>query len=229
MFLFRKKIKNDYGFCIDEKNLNRVVDYTLLDPTATKKDLEKFLCVAYKNKYYSVCVNPINVAFAKRYIEYKFKGNLLISCVIGFPLGENTTETKLSEIKQAIKHGANEFDVVAPISRIKDADWAYVKNEISRLRRATRKQVLKVIIETASLTKTEIEKVSLICSKCKVDFVKTCTGFADGGASPEVVEIIRNSVKKSCGIKASGGISSRAQAINLLRAGATRIGTSREI
>ncbi len=227
--LFRKKVKNEYGLNIDEKSINKVIDYTLLDPSATKKDVEKFLCVAHKNKYYSVCINPINVNFAKKFIEYKFKDSLVISCVIGFPLGENLTETKVYEIKRAIKDGADEFDVVAPISRIKEGDWGHVKNEISRLRKATKKKVLKVIIETALLTRTEIEKVSVICSKCRVDFVKTSTGFADGGASPEVVEIIRNAIKKSCGIKASGGIATKAQAINLLRAGATRIGTSREI
>lgn len=227
--MFGQKNQNDNVFNIDDKNINRIVDYTLLSPTVGAKDLEKFLCTAYKNKYYAVCVNPVNVAYARKYIDYKFKGNLKVVSVIGFPLGENLTETKIFEIKQAIKDGADEVDVVAPISRILSGDYNYVKYEISRVARAAKKIVVKVIIETALLSKQEIIKISALCAKYKIDYVKTSTGFADGGATPEVVEIIKSAVKNKCGIKASGGIQTRVQAVNLVRAGATRIGTSREL
>lgn len=227
--MFGAKIKNDYGAKVDEKHINKVVDYTLLSPCTTAKDLEKFLCTAYKNKYYAVCVNPINVAYTRHFVDIKFKGALKVVSVIGFPLGETLTDTKVYEIKQAIKDGVDEVDVVAPISRILSGDWAYVKNELVRISRATKKVVSKLIIETAVLSKQEIIKISQLCVKCKIDFVKTSTGYADGGASPEVVEIIKSAVKNKCGIKASGGIQNKVQALNLMRAGATRIGTSREI
>ena len=227
--MFGAKIKDDLNVKVDEKKVNRVIDYTLLSPSASLKDLEKFLCTAYKNKYYAVCVNPINVAFARKFIDYKFKGSLKLVSVIGFPLGENLTDTKVYEIKQAIKDGVDEVDVVAPISRILSGDWAYVRNELVRVSRTARKKVIKVIIETALLSKQEIIKISQLCVKCKIDYVKTSTGFADGGATPEVVEIIKSAVKNKCGIKASGGIQNKVHAVNLLRAGATRIGTSREL
>lgn len=227
--MFGAKNKEECDSKIDEKHINKVVDYTLLSPSASIKDVEKFLCTAYKNKYYAVCVNPINVDYARRYVDIKLKGALKVVTVIGFPLGENLTETKVFEIKQAIKDGADEVDVVAPISRILSGDWAYVKNELVRVSRASRKIIIKVIIETALLSKQEIIKISQLCVKTKIDYVKTSTGFADGGATPEVVEIIKGAVKNKCGIKASGGIQNKVQAVNLLRAGATRIGTSREI
>ncbi len=227
--LFSKKIKNDYGVNLDEKNVNKLVDFTNLNPTATHKDLERFMCTAYKNKYYSICVNPINVEFCKRFIDYKFKGAIRVCAVIGFPLGSTTLDIKVQEIKRAIKDGADEVDVVLDLSKIKDADWGSVKVELARVRKASRKKILKVIIETAVLTKTEIEKVSVLCARGRVDFIMTCTGFADGGASPEVVDIIRSAIKDKCGIKASGGVETKTQAVNLIRIGASRIGTSREI
>lgn len=227
--LFSKKIKNDYGVNLDEKNVNKLIDFTNLNPIASHKDLERFMCTAYKNKYYSICVNPSNVEFCKRFIDYKFKGALRVCTVIGFPLGANTLDIKIQEIKRAVKDGVDEVDVVLDLSKIKDSDWSSVKVEIARVRKASRKKVLKVIIETAVLTKTEIEKVSTICARGRVDYIMTCTGFADGGASPEVVDIIRGAIKDKCGIKASGGVETKSQAINLIRIGASRIGTSREI
>lgn len=229
MFLFRKKMARVGSEDITEKNLNTIVDYTLLKPATTRKELINFLSVAYKNRYYSVCVNPINVSIAKQYISQKLKDSLKLCCVIGFPLGENLTETKVYETKKAIADGADEIDMVMSISRAKDGDWKYVREDISRVVRASNGKVVKVIIETALLSKSEIEKASLICVKSKVDFVKTSTGYADGGATPEVVEIIKNVVKNHCGIKASGGIKTTAEALNLVRMGATRIGTSREL
>ena len=227
--MFGRKIKNDYGVNINEKKIGAVIDYTNLDPCLTRKQLENFLCVAYKNKYYAICVNPVNVRFCRRYIDYKFKSSVNLCTVVGFPLGANTTETKVFELKDAIKNGADEIDVVAPISKIKEGDWSYIKNELVKLNRAKKKKVLKVIVETALLNKQELEKISILCAKCKVDYVKTSTGYANGGALPEDVEIIRDAVKNRCGIKASGGIRTRQQAVLLVRSGATRIGTSKEI
>ncbi|MGN1259283.1 MAG: deoxyribose-phosphate aldolase [Christensenellales bacterium] len=226
---FKKKVKNDFGLSIDEKHINVCLDFTNLEQSATKKDLEKFLCVAYKHKVYSVCVNPINVFFVKRYIEYKFKASIKVCTVIGFPLGDTTTETKVFEIKNAIKNGADEFDVVLPIGKIKEGDYLYVKQELIKLRKAAKHKILKVVVETPLLTKQELEKTSTLCAKCRADFIMTCSGYSGGGATPDDIATIRNAIKNKCGIKASGGIETKAQAIMLLRAGATRFGTSREI
>ena len=227
--LFAKKLKNDYGVSLDEKNINKLIDYTNLSPIVSHKELERFICTAYKNKYFSVVVNPVDVEFCKQFIDYKFKSSIKVGTVISFPLGADTMESKVFQIKRAIKDGVDEIDAVITLSKIKMNDWSYLKIELGRLRRACRKKILKVVIETAVLTKQEIEKISILCARARVDYIMTCTGFADGGASPEVVDIIRAVIKNKCGIKASGGIETKAQAVNLIRIGANRIGTSREI
>ena len=229
MFGIKKKVNQLTAGEVSEKNLNQIIDFTLLKPTTTFKELENFLSVAYKNKYYSVCVNPVNVKYAKRYIANKFKDRLKVCSVVGFPLGENATEIKVAESKLAISDGADEIDVVMSISRAKSGEWKYVKDEISRIVRCSKGRVVKVIIETAYLTKAEIEKASQICVRARVDYVKTSTGFANGGATPEIVEIIRGVVKNKCGIKASGGISTTEDAMDMVRMGANRIGTSRKL
>lgn len=214
---------------IDDKNINAIVDFTLLSPTATVVDVENLCNIAQKNRYFSVCINPVNVAFARNYIDLKLKSSLKICTVVGFPLGENTTESKVFETKRAIADGADEIDMVLSISRVKAGNWDYVKNDISRVVRVSRGRVVKVIIETAYLTRDEIVQATKICMKARASFVKTSTGFAPGGATLEGVELISSVVKGRCGVKASGGIASRFDAVNMVRKGATRIGTSRII
>ena len=225
--LFRRRKNADDE--VSEKNVNKIVDYTIISPTATKKELERAMCVAYKNRYYSVVVNPINVEFARSYIDLKLKGMLKLVVVVGFPLGENCLDTKIYEIKKALAQGADEVDVAISVSRIKMGEYSYVKNEVSRIAKACRKAVVKIIIESSSLNRTELSKVVSICAKYKVNFVQTSTGFAGGGATIDDIELIKNTANKKCAVKASGGIENRNQAIIMLRAGATRIGTSREI
>lgn len=223
-----KKHKQTTG-CIDEKHINKIVDYTCILPTLTKKELEKKLCVAYKNKYYSVCVNPVNVKDAKDYCEFKLKGTVKVVCQVGFPLGENTTEAKVFELKKAISDGADEVDVMVSVSRVKMGEWGYVKNELSRLVKAAKKHTVKAIIETSVLTKAELYKICSICVKARVDYVQTSSGFAGGGAEIETIGQIVEATGGKCKVKASGGIENTTQAIIMMRAGADRIGTSREI
>lgn len=226
MFLFgRKTVATE----VNEKQLNRIVDYTCISPLITLKELERAMCVAYKNKYHAIVVNPINVEFARSYIDLRLKSTISLVSVIGYPLGEVQTEVKLFEIKRAILDGADELDVMISVSRIKMNDWGYVKNEISRIMKAAKKHVVKIIIESSALTKTELSKVCSLCAKYKVNYVQTSSGFADGGATIEDVEIIKSTCQGRCEAKASGGIENRNQALVMLRAGATRIGTSREI
>lgn len=210
-------------------SVQSVVDYTLLDPRATEKDLTDLCNIAIKNKYYAVCVNGANVEFVKRYVARKAVEDLFVVAVVGFPLGANALSVKIAEAKQAISDGADEIDVVINIAKAKEGNWDYVKNELSRIVRISRGRVCKAIIETCYFDKDELVKLCKICLKAKVDYIKTSTGFGTGGASPEVVSLISNTVLNKCKIKASGGIRTYKQAEDLIRAGASRIGTSTEI
>ena len=207
-------------------DVNSKVDFTLLDPRATASDLEKLCDVAYKNQYYSVCVNPCNVSYVSGYISSNLNNGIKITSVVGFPLGANSIETKVFEAKQAVQSGADEIDVVINIGKAKDGDFNYVKEELSKIKKSLKKHIVKAIIETCYLDENEIIKLCKICAGAKVDFVKTSTGFGTGGAFPEHISLMKRVLEGKCKIKASGGIRSRQQAINLINLGADRIGTS---
>jgi len=206
------------------------IDFTLLDPRATTKDIESLVSIAFKNKYYACVVSPSLVKFTRNLIDLKYSSALKVATVVGFPLGNNTTKTKIREAKEAIKSGAHEVAVVVNIGKIKEGDLGFVRSELARICRLSRKVLFKAIIETAYLTQEEIEKVVHACVKARVDMIETSTGYAPLGADAETVEKISNLISKSgVMIKASGGIKTKAQAENLLRVGASRIGTSRII
>ena len=154
---------------------------------------------------------------------------LPIIAVVGFPLGNHTIQTKVSEAKQALADGADELDVVINIGRAKEGDYNYIKNELSRIVRIARGKIVKAIIETCYLTREEIKDISKVCERAKVDYIKTSSGYGTGGANVEDVSLIFETVRNKLKIKASGGIRSRAQAEDLIRAGASRIGTSRAL
>lgn len=218
---FGKKEKKKEMFDVNSK-----VDFTLLDSRATNNDLEKLCNIAYKNQYGAVCVNPANVSYVSGYIAKNFGGQIKVVSVVGFPLGANSTNIKVAEAKEAIDCGADEIDVVINIGKAKAGDFAYVKKEIEKIRKATKHKVLKVILDVAYFDENDIIKLSKICMACKVDYVKTSTGFSTGGATPEVVSLIKKVVGSKCKIKASGGVKTREQAVNFLNLGADRIGTS---
>jgi len=211
------------------KNVALCVDFTLLSPIVTEKDVIKHCNIALKHHYYSVCVNPVNVRIAKKYIQTELLKDIKVCTVIGYPLGENTTLVKIQEAKQAIIDGADELDVVISISRVKSGDFAYVKNELSRIVRISKKRVVKAIIETGYLTREEINKVVKICMKCRVDYIQTSTGYTLTRSTPEEVNYLENLVGDRCGIKIAGGVTTKAEATEMVRAGAQRIGTSRII
>ena len=211
----------------DLKTLNERVEFTLLDPRAISKDIQTLINVSVKNRYYGVCVNPVFVAEARDYIDNKLKVNLAVVSVVGFPLGASSLQTKVCEAKEAIKDGADELDVVINIGKAKEGDFSYIKNELSRIVRISKGRIVKAIIETCYLNREEIKAVCKACERAKVDFIKTSTGYGTGGATVEDLLLISECVRGKCGIKASGGIRSRAQAEELIRAGASRIGTSR--
>jgi deoxyribose-phosphate aldolase len=205
-------------------NIARYIEHTNLSPTLTIKSIDKLVEEARQHNFLGVCVPPFWVKRAQREIG---KDKILLVTVAGFPLGYNMTETKLDEIKTAIDNGADEIDVVWNISSFKTG-IPWTKIEIAKCSKLVHdhQKILKVIIETAYLADAEIIEASKLCADAGADFVKTSTGFAPSGAKIEHVKLMRESVPSEVGIKASGGIKTLEQAIQLIEAGANRLGTS---
>jgi len=210
-------------------NVNSMVDFTLLDARATNADIEKLCDIAYKNQYYSVCVNPINVSYAKGYILQNLGGELKVVTVIGFPLGANLTQIKVDETVLAIKDGADEIDVVINIGKAKSGNYRFIQEELASIKKLAKKRIVKAIIETCYFDENELLSLCSACVKSKIDYIKTSTGFGTGGATEHIISLIHREVAGKCKIKASGGIRTREQAVNLINLGANRIGTSHVI
>lgn len=208
------------------ENLNKYVEHTLLKQDATKAELIKLFDEAKQYNFLGVCVNPCYVPLAKENLK---DSDVKIVTVIGFPLGANTTETKIFETINAVRDGADEIDMVINVTKLKDRELDYIVNEISGIKAACQGKALKVIIETDLLTKEEVKLASELCVKGGADFVKTSTGFVKGGVGAKVedVEIMYNTVKDAgLQVKASGGVRDKDAAIAMIKAGATRLGTS---
>ena len=202
--------------------LNKMIDHTYLKAFGTKEDINKLLEEAKEFDFKSVCVNPTWVEYASRALE---ASDVLVCTVIGFPLGANTTETKVFETLNAISKGADEIDMVLNIGKAKEGDFDYIFEEVKQVKEACKGMTLKVILETCYLTKEEIRSASEACIKAGADFVKTSTGFGTGGALVEDVKIMKD-VAKDKEVKASGGVRSAEDVEKMIEAGATRIGTS---
>ena len=204
-------------------NYNRMIDHTLLAPDATESQIKKICDEAKEHRFASVCVNPGWVSFCAK----ELKGTDSKVCtVIGFPLGATSTKSKEEELKQAIIDGAEELDMVINIGKLKHHQDEYVENEIHALKQLCGNLVLKVIIETCLLTDEEKVRVCLLAKKAGADFVKTSTGFSKGGATKEDVALMRKTVGPEMGVKASGGVRTKEDMEDMIKAGATRIGTS---
>lgn len=205
-------------------NLASYIEHTNLSPALSIRDIDKLVDDARANKFLGVCVPPFWVKRAKREIGNE---NILLVTVAGFPLGYNMTETKLDEIKRAIDNGADEVDVVLNITSFKTG-IPWTKIELAKCSKLTHDhhKLLKVIIETAYLSDEEIADACKLCADAGADFVKTSTGFAPAGAKVEHIKLMRSVLPDEVGIKASGGIKTREQALALIEAGATRLGTS---
>ena len=205
-------------------NLAPYIEHTNLSPTLTIRDIDKLVDEARQFGFVGVCVPPFWVKRAQREIG---KEKILLVTVAGFPLGYNMTETKLDEIRRAIDNGADEIDVVWNISSFKTG-IPWTKIEIAKCSKLVHdhQKILKVIIETAYLSDSEIEQACKICADAGTDFVKTSTGFAPIGATVEHILLMKNNLPDVVGIKASGGIKTYEQARAMIQAGASRIGTS---
>jgi deoxyribose-phosphate aldolase len=205
------------------EELAKYIDHTILKADAKPQDIEKLCLEAAENKFAAVCVNPVFVAEAARFLADTDVG---IATVIGFPLGANTTSIKVRETIEAIEAGATEIDMVIPVGLMKAGRFGDVEEDIHAVVKAAGSHIVKVIIETCYLTGDEIRKVSQICVDAGAAYVKTSTGFGPRGASVEDVTIIKSIVGGRCKIKASGGIKTYEQALAMIQAGASRIGTS---
>ena len=205
-------------------DLAKHIDHTLLRTDAQRADAAKLVEEAKAYHFASVCVSPIWVSF----VSEALRDTGVKTCtVIGFPQGATPSAVKAFETKQAIADGADEVDMVIAVGKLKDGDDAYVKSDIEAVVRAARgKALTKVIIETCLLTDDEKRRACLLAKEAGADFVKTSTGFAAGGATAADVKLMRESVGAAMGVKAAGGIRSRADAEAMLAAGATRLGTS---
>ena len=207
------------------QNLAHYIDHTLLKPTATEMDFRKLCEEIYQYDFYSACVPPHYVSFVKDILIYS---QAKVCTVVGFPLGYQTTSTKLVEAERALSDGANELDMVMNINAFKSMAYLTVKQEIRELAELahSKEALLKVIIETAYLDSFDLSIACEICEEAGADFVKTSTGFAHKGANLEQVKLMRHNLPASVKIKASGGIQTYEQAIAFIEAGAERLGTS---
>lgn len=201
-----------------------MIDHTILKPEATKEQVEKLCREAKEYGFASVCVNSSYVPLCA---ELLADSEVKVCTVVGFPLGAMSTAGKVMETRQAILDGADEIDMVVHVGMIKSGDWDYVEADIQEVvDEAKDKALVKVIIETCLLTDEEKVHVCRICRDTGADFVKTSTGFSTGGAKAEDVALMRKTVGPDMGVKASGGVRTYEAAEKMVKAGATRLGTS---
>ena len=198
-----------------------IIDHTILKPEATHQDVARIVEEGARFGTYSVCVSP-------SMLPLDVPEGLKVACVVGFPSGAVKANVKAFEAKQAIADGADEIDMVINIALAKEAEFDQVEDEIRAVRaEIPAGKILKVIIESATLTDEEIVAVCRAAVAAGADFVKTSTGFHPaGGASVHAVELMRQTVGENMGVKASGGIRDAQTAIAMIEAGANRLGVS---
>ena len=203
--------------------VNKLIDHTILKAFATEEEILKLCQEAMEYDFKSVCVNPVNVAFAKKELE---GSDVLVCTVVGFPLGANTKEIKALETLDAIKNGADEIDMVINIGKAKEHDYDYIEEEIKCVVTASAGKTTKVIIETCYLTDEEKVACCLAAKSAGATFVKTSTGFGTGGAIASDIKLMRETVGAEMGVKASGGVRTYEDLKVMVENGATRIGAS---
>ena len=218
-------VEKNSKLVMEKTPLNKYIDHTILKPTCLVSDIEKLCAEAKQYDFAAVCVPPNFVKLAK---DKLLGSTVQVATVIGFPFGYSATEAKIAEIILAMVDGADELDVVANISAIKNADWSAIADEINHIMPIIRSKgkVVKIIIESGVLSDDEIIKCCDIYGIAGIDYLKTSTGYAEKGASVEAVKLFRKHLPDQVQIKASGGIRDYATAKLMIDAGATRIGCS---
>lgn len=205
------------------EKLSTYIDHTILKPEATTAEIIKLCAEAVEYRFAAVCINPGHVVTAVRELK---ETPVKVCTVIGFPLGANTTLVKAYEAAEAVAAGATEVDMVINIGALKGGDEAYIQADIAAVVEAARGNTVKVILETALLTEEEKVLACRLAKKAGAHYVKTSTGFGPGGATAADIRLMRETVGPAMGVKASGGVRTREAALEMIEAGATRIGTS---
>jgi len=209
---------------VKRAELARLIDHTNLKPDATDNDIIRLCKEARTYGFKAAVVNPANVRPAAELLR---DSKVAVCSVVGFPLGATTSDTKKFEAEEAIRNGASEIDMVANVGALKSGRLDDVRTDMRSVASAVKGRglVLKVIIEACFLTDYEKVNVCLLAKDVGADFVKSSTGFA-GGAKVEDIRLMRKTVGDSLGVKAAGGIKSYSDAVAMIEAGASRIGTS---
>jgi deoxyribose-phosphate aldolase len=209
----------------DWRNAAQIIDHTLLSPDATRDNVVRLCREALDFGFHSVVVNPCHVALAAAQLH---AAQVKVCTVIGFPLGANLTTIKIAEAEAALHNGAHELDMVINIGALKSGDRVLVRNEMHSVAELAHRHgaLLKVILENALLTQEEKILACALAMDAGADFVKTSTGFAASGATAADVAVMRGVVGHNLGVKASGGIRTAADLLEMVEAGANRIGTS---
>ncbi|MDR0994445.1 MAG: deoxyribose-phosphate aldolase [Verrucomicrobiota bacterium] len=209
--------------------LARMIDHTLLKPEATKADVKQLCEEAMKYNFFSCCVNSSMVSVAAQALR---GSSVKVCAVVGFPLGAAPSQIKALEARRAIREGAKEIDMVINVGMVKDGNWDGVTKDIRTVSDSCKDggALLKVILETCLLTKDEIVKACEASMRARADYVKTSTGFNKGGATAEDIALMARTVApRHLGVKASGGVRTYADAMLMIRNGATRIGSSNSV
>jgi len=199
------------------------IDHTLLKPEARREDILKLCREALENSFYSVCINP---SYVKTAVQELSGSKVKVCAVIGFPLGATTTAVKAFETAEAVADGAEEVDMVIHIGALKNREEKYVLDDITAVVEAAKGKIVKVIIETGLLDEEEKKLACILIEKAGAHIIKSSTGFGPGGATVADIELIRETVGSRMGIKASAGVRTPDAARQMIKAGATRIGTS---
>lgn len=207
-------------------NLNQYIDHTLLRPDATPQHIRCLCKEAAEYNFAAVCVCPCYVDLS---VSLLAGTGVKVATVIGFPLGANLSKVKAFEAKQAVLHGADELDMVINIGSAKLGLWEAVLYDIQHVLVEAQGRTVKVIVETCLLTQEEKERVCRVVLESGAQFIKTSTGFAAGGAAVEDIALFKSVLGENIGIKASGGIRTAEEAMAMIAAGATRIGTSQGV
>ncbi|NDO47890.1 deoxyribose-phosphate aldolase [Lachnospiraceae bacterium MD335] len=210
---------------MDQKELLKTVDHTLLTQTATWEEIRQILDDAIVYGTASACIPAAYVKQSADYVD----GKLPICTVIGFPNGYHTTAVKVFETKDAIANGASEIDMVINIGWLKDGKYQEIEDEIRQIHEACGGKILKVIIETCLLTDAEKIKMCELVTNAGAEFIKTSTGFSTAGATFADVKLMKEHIGKNVKVKAAGGIASLDDAQEFIKLGADRLGTSRII
>lgn len=210
-----------------QEQIVSLIDHTLLKPEATRADIDACIKTALASKVKAMCIRPMDVSYAANGLA---GSGVLLCTVVGFPHGTVTTNTKVQETIEAVRHGAVEIDMVMNLGAFASGDYELVQEDIAQVVKATKSTnsaaIVKVILETCLWSKEQIIKACQLSEAAGADFVKTSTGFHASGATAEAISIMRETVGNRLGVKASGGIRTLDALIDMAEAGASRVGAS---